>query len=317
MAEATGVREKQASDFAALKADNVANIGAVTKAIAAIEKGMGESFLQTDDADILKNFVAKKTEDMPDSDRDTLLIFLSEDSQYAPQGGEITGILKQMSDEMQKGLSDATVNEDKAISVYDELMAAKTKEVNALTKQIEVKTEKGGELAVQVAQISNDIEDTKESLAQDKKFLAELERSCKTKGAEWEERCKVRQEELVALSDTIKILNDDDALELFKKTLPGGASLLQVQVSGKVVRERARDILKKAAHKRPANVALAFVAQALHGKKIGFEKVVAMIDEMIGTLKTEQQDDDSGPVVIAGARFFSAMSMALPSRMSA
>merc|ERR1719461_1760883 len=32
---------------------------------------------------------------------------------------------------------------------------------------------------------------------------------------------------------------------------------------------------------------------ALHGKKIGFEKVTKMIDEMIGTLKKEQVDDDN------------------------
>merc|ERR1719471_2285611 len=31
---------------------------------------------------------------------------------------------------------------------------------------------------------------------------------------------------------------------------------------------------------------------ALHGKKIGFEKVTKMIDEMVETLKTEQKDDD-------------------------
>ena len=32
---------------------------------------------------------------------------------------------------------------------------------------------------------------------------------------------------------------------------------------------------------------------ALSGKKIGFDKVIKMIDEMVVTLKTEQQDDDN------------------------
>merc|ERR1719293_516303 len=36
-----------------------------------------------------------------------------------------------------------------------------------------------------------------------------------------------------------------------------------------------------------------FIALALQGKKIGFEKVIAMIDEMVATLKKEQADDDS------------------------
>merc|ERR1711865_1120219 len=35
-----------------------------------------------------------------------------------------------------------------------------------------------------------------------------------------------------------------------------------------------------------------FIALAIQGKKIGFEKVIKMIDEMAATLKTEQLDDD-------------------------
>jgi len=57
-----------------------------------------------------------------------------------------------------------------------------------------------------------------------------------TKQGEWDERCKTRTEELLALADTIKMLNDDDALELFKKTLPGASAFLQVQVSAQEVR---------------------------------------------------------------------------------
>merc|ERR1719213_1277255 len=38
---------------------------------------------------------------------------------------------------------------------------------------------------------------------------------------------------------------------------------------------------------------LDFIALAIRGKKIGFEKVIGMIDEMVATLKTEQADDDS------------------------
>jgi len=37
---------------------------------------------------------------------------------------------------------------------------------------------------------------------------------------------------------------------------------------------------------------LDFISLALHGKKVGFEKVIAMVDEMMGVLKTEQGEDD-------------------------
>merc|ERR1719298_312657 len=105
--------------------------------------------------------------------------------------------------------------------------------------------------------MKNDLTDTKKSLADDKKFLAELEKGCATKEAEWAERCKTRAEELLALADTIKILNDDDALELFKKTLPGSASLVQIQVTSKQVIDRAVASLRESRkHKRDYRVDL-------------------------------------------------------------
>merc|ERR1712008_373493 len=39
-------------------------------------------------------------------------------------------------------------------------------------------------------------------------------------------------------------------------------------------------------------VGLELLALALKGKKIGFEKVIAMVDEMVATLKAEQMEDD-------------------------
>jgi chromosome segregation ATPase len=43
----------------------------------------------------------------------------------------------------------------------------------------------------------------------------------------------------------------------------------------------------------PRSYHLDFIALAIQGKKIGFEKVIKMIDEMVVTLKTEQTDDDN------------------------
>merc|ERR1712129_371061 len=117
------------------------------------------------------------------------------------------------------------------------------KETGALTQAIETKSVRIGELAVSIAEMKNDAGDSADALDADKNFLAELEKGCATKTADWEARSKTRSEELVALADTIKILNDDDALELFKKTLPS-PSLLQVKVGIATVRARALTVLR-------------------------------------------------------------------------
>merc|ERR550514_1253649 len=71
--------------------------------------------------------------------------------------------------------------------------------------------------------------------------MADLGKNCATKKKEWAVIVKTRNEELLALADCIKMLNDDDALELFKKTLPSGASasLIQVDHTAQQVRHKA------------------------------------------------------------------------------
>jgi chromosome segregation ATPase len=290
MAEANGIRAKEAATFAAFKAESDANIEAVGKAVASLEKGAagGAAFLQTAASDTLKKLVQAK-DNMIDADREEVLSFLgaSNSEDYAPQSGEITGILKELGDQMNADLDEATKNENAAIKSFNGLTAAKTKEVDANTAAIEEKTVRQGEVSVDIVNMKNDLSDAQKSLAEDQKFLADMEKNCATKTAEWDVIVKTRAEELLALDDTIKMLNDDDALELFKKTLPSASSFMQIQVTSKSMQARALAMIK-AAHSKQLN----FIALALHGKKVGFDKVVAMIDDMIGVLGKEQTGDD-------------------------
>merc|ERR1719182_1335990 len=142
-----------------------------------------------------------------------------------------------MGDTMTATLTDLTNTENAAKKTYDELIKAKTDEVDALTASIEDKIKRIGDLGVKIVALKEDLSDAEESLLEDKKFLGDLDKNCATQEKEWAERSKTRSEELLALAETIKILNDDDALELFKKTLPS-SSLLQMKVTADQVRQR-------------------------------------------------------------------------------
>merc|ERR1719330_1704246 len=225
------------------------NIAAVSKAVTALEKGMSGGFLQTKAAQVLRLAIAK--EEMLEGDRQDLIAFLSgsQSDSYAPGSGQIVGILKELGATMAKNLADVTSEEKESISTYEGLMAAKKKEVAALTASIESKTKQVGDLGVHIVQMKEDLTDTEAALAEDQKFLADLEKSCSTKTAEWEERSKMRADELVALADTIKILNDDDALDLFKNTLKSAsssASFVQMASSVAAVRSRALEVISSA-----------------------------------------------------------------------
>merc|ERR1719482_2018559 len=103
---------------------------------------------------------------------------------------------------MEADLQDLISEENGKVGDFNGLLDAKSKEIKANTKAIETKLARVGEVAVDLAQMKNDLEDTQEGLAEDKAFLAKTKKTCKEKAAEYEADSKIRSEEMVALSDT-------------------------------------------------------------------------------------------------------------------
>jgi hypothetical protein len=286
IASSTKQREKEAAAFAEESTELNGNINSCKAAVTALTKGLGGSFLQSTAANKLRNLVLART-NMDRYSRETLTDFLSVKQGYTPVSQEIIGILSQLQEDMEKELAAITKTENQSIVEHEGLVSAKEKEIAAATEAIESKTQRAGETAVQIVSLKNDLEDTKEELGADEVFLMELKKSCSTKATEYEARKKYRAMELVAIAETIKILNDDDALDLFKKTLPS-PSFMQIAQRDRDLRAQALSALKKL-KKTPE---LNFISMALHGKKQGFEKVIKMIDNLVETLGKEQVDDD-------------------------
>merc|ERR1719450_1149608 len=147
---------------------------------------------------------------------------------------------------MEADLKEATDAENAAVADFEGLVAAKAKEIAAATAAIEDKTERTGKAAVDIVNAKNVLEDAQEALADDTNYLAGLKKGCKDQAELYDLVKKTRAEELAAIGATVKILNDDDALELFKKSLPGpGESFLQTG-SHSSARARARVLIKAA-----------------------------------------------------------------------
>jgi len=196
-----------------------------------------------------------------------------------------------MLDTMSKAMEDAKAAESVSVAQYEQLMVAKQTELKALASAIEKKTARDGELSVQLADMENDLADTKDNVKENTKLLSQLDKECDSAEAQYAKNKEMRAEELQALSETIKALNDDDALELFKKALPPGGSFIQIQVNSNMMRQRALEAIGEAVA-RSQRPKLDLITLALRGKKIGFESIIRMIDELIATLKKEGQSDE-------------------------
>merc|ERR1719506_225452 len=151
-----------------------------------------------------------------------------------------------MKDEMAADLKETTSSEEEAKASFATLMSTKEQEIAAAGKAVEKKTGRIGELAVSAVQAEADLKDTQEAMDEDTKFKANLAAQCATKSKEWDERQKLRAQEVEAISETIEMLNGDDALELFKKTLPSGSPFVHLAVTTRSQQRRqATTILRR------------------------------------------------------------------------
>merc|ERR1719440_2053046 len=136
---------------------------------------------------------------------------------YAPQSGQIFGILGQMKEDFEANLKDAQDSEAKAKSEYESLKAAKEDEIATGRKLIVSIDADIAKTQENYAEEAKQLEDTQEQLALDTEFLANLKEKCATLDADFDKRVKDRLTEIDAVSDTIKILNSDESFEAFDK----------------------------------------------------------------------------------------------------
>jgi chromosome segregation ATPase len=291
--EATSQRKKEADAFAAESTETTNSIGSLDKAIPALKKGLEEPSAVLA---AIGSTVAKAN-----GEQSALLqaFMHGGHGSLAGSGGtdQILGILEQMRDDFKANLGDMTKEEEEAITTFTELTDAKKKQIAAATEEI---NEKGGRVAQQTQQISDfqeDLDDTSAGLAQDEKFLSTLKQNCATKTKEHEAMTKARQEELVGISEAIKILNSDDALELLKKTVPqGGAYFLQTSMKKR--RSALARIASKATYHEEeisSDQALSFVQtkMQMRAPQVDLAPLKKRVTDMITDLKAEQEDDDA------------------------
>eukprot|EP00747_Dinoflagellata_sp_TGD_P140446 gnl/TRDRNA2_/TRDRNA2_176011_c0_seq43.p1 gnl/TRDRNA2_/TRDRNA2_176011_c0~~gnl/TRDRNA2_/TRDRNA2_176011_c0_seq43.p1 ORF type:complete len:686 (+),score=248.27 gnl/TRDRNA2_/TRDRNA2_176011_c0_seq43:68-2125(+) len=200
---------------------------------------------------------------------------------YNSRSGEIFGVLGAMEDQFKADLTAAQKEEMMAIIQFQKLKAAKTSEISAASKQKDQKETELTDTVAKAAQAKEDLEATKSTLTADQAFMADLTKNCELADQEYADRVKIRNEELLALAETLQIVTSDEARDLFGKTI----SFLQVDAENQdhlAARVRAHQkamqtILKQA--KKHKNWALAGLAV-----KVQLETSDPMVDHALDTM---------------------------------
>jgi len=210
---------------------------------------------------------------------------------YRPQSGQIFGILKQMKEDFERNLGDAQKREATAAKEFADLKAAKEDEIALGKKSVAQLDQEFADFGEKSAQAFKELEDTQHQLDLDRAFLADLKKKCSESDAEFDARVKSRLEEISAVEDTIKILNDDASFDTFTKTVD--ASFFQTssglsQREELARRQRAVSVLALAAS-RAQSPRLSLLAT--RAQLDAFVKVKEEIDKMVVELQTQQKDE--------------------------
>mmetsp|Transcript_21697 Transcript_21697/g.67682 ORF Transcript_21697/g.67682 Transcript_21697/m.67682 type:complete len:691 (+) Transcript_21697:48-2120(+) len=301
LSKATALREKQLEEFSAEEKDLLESISSLKAAVDALSKHNGEgasSLLQVrrdpvrQVADTIRHEMQRHATMLSGvlshkERRATASFLQSPQEPYAPQSGEIFGILQQMQETFESNLKSTQTEEEENQQEYDELKKAKEAEIAAGQEQLDSKTQDLAATDKENAESKEDLEDTRSQLAADEEFLATLKSKCSRTDKEFEVRQKARQVEMEAVSKAIAVLSSDKSHALFDRTL--GTSLLQRRAERRSAgRAHAADLLAAAARRlgSPKLAALAYKVRI-----DAFKRVKKALDGQIAELVQEKKDE--------------------------
>merc|ERR1719159_753610 len=134
---------------------------------------------------------------------------------YSPQSATIMGILKDMYDTFSADLEKSNAEESAAQKSFEDLIAEKQQQIADWTAQV---TDKEGQKAEKATMLSENEEllaATQAQLKIDEDFFATARDQCKAKSDEWDERSRLRTEQLDGIEKALEILTSDEARKTF------------------------------------------------------------------------------------------------------
>merc|ERR1719198_838109 len=219
----------------------------------------------------------------------------------------IYGILTQMLADMEKGLSQSQKDEIKAKEDFEALQDEKNKCIDEGKAKLDAMEAEDAGNAKALSDAKEDLELTRKQRSADVEFLRNLRLTCQNLDREWEQRSKTRSEEILAVSEALSIITEDDNRELMTKSV----SFLQESASSEMQlrRSKAASSLRKAAEfpdfdaddllnawddRRGASLTgprAQLSTLAVTVQLDGFGKVKEAMDKMVADLKKEQQEE--------------------------
>jgi hypothetical protein len=206
-----------------------------------------------------------------------------------------------MYDTFAADLEKANGEESKFQKAFEDHIAVLEKSTSDLNREIVDKNTESAAFAKELSEAEATLAATIDQKSTDETIFSSTRDQCKAKSDDWDERGRLRTEQLSGINKALEILTSDDARDTFQEATGNrvvdnfgseGVDVAFVQVSQqRDPREKAFLVLKQMS-KGTSNLRLARLAAAVRTASTGhFDDVIAKIDDMIAKLDEEGHDD--------------------------
>jgi len=301
LGEATAIREKEAAKFAENEKVTMFSEDQLARAIPMFDKKLGAAaFMQGNfhQGMNLKKVIEVAHYSTPEK-RKAMVSFLDQGMRGQVRGkagepsaaaAQIIGMMEAMQDEMKSDLADMRKTEEDARNGFNDMRENKLEHLGHLMKMLSDKQKRSGEIALSLNEDKDALEDAQTELENASKYLAALQQQCEQRKNDRDARQKMRLDEIAAISEAVKILTDDDALETFKKAVPSASLVQQKPATFDALLQRESALKKKA-------LALIQKKVQLHNPdpvKESGDQAAKVVDFMIDNMVETLHEDDVG-----------------------
>lgn len=301
IASAIAIREQQREEYEKNMKESTNNIEALDRGIDVLHKGAGmskESLMQLPQFSAVSKSLSLAISSGHLNQRELALAeaivvpdnMKADDGSgsYAPQSMTIIGILEDMRDQFKNDQKEWTEEEEKRTKLHNKLVETKNENIALLQGKVEKQTERKAKALENEAAAQQDHTALSEQLDHDSTFFAATEKACNRKKEVWDERQRLRHEELDGISQALKVLTSEENRHLFNKAIkPGQETISFLQTS--TPRLSAYNVLRARAHDTKSLRLAAMAASVKMGNRL--QDIVKSIDKMMEKLDEEERKD--------------------------
>merc|ERR1719162_38471 len=227
--------------------------------------------------------------------QDAMEVSAPEAHTFESQSGGVLDMVKGLGEKFEEQRDTLEKEEMNEKHSFDMMAQDLTDQIETANKNREKKSSFKSQRESDKADFSGELADTQATLAEDKKFLADMTAECEQKATDFEGRQEVRQGEIEAINKAIEIMSSDEVSGAGEKHLPGlvqtgtRASFAQLRSENRSPAQGiAANFLRDRAGRTNSRM-LSLLAVKVEADP--FKKVTKMIKDMIQKLMQEATEE--------------------------